>query len=92
MATPSVLCKDIRTNERTTVKVEQPSSTTLRCEGILYQIDPESIENFRLHNCCVVNPQKDGLYTMYFLCDEDHRQANGAEVNETWHDAIVSVA
>jgi hypothetical protein len=52
----------------------------------------ESIENVRLHNCCVVNPQKDGLYTMYFLFDDDHRQAHGAEVNETWHDAIISLA
>jgi len=84
MSTPFVMCKDVRTNERTTVKVEQPSPTTLRCEGILYQIDPDSMENFKLPNCCVVNPQKDGLYTMYFLAD----RAPGAEVNETWHDAI----
>ena len=83
----SVLCKDVRTNERTTVKVEQPSATTLRCEVILYQIDPESIANFKLQNCCVLNPQKDGLYTMYFLAYHDHR-APGAEVNETWHYAI----
>ena len=90
--TPFVLCKDLRTDERTTVKIEQPSETTLRCEGILYQIDPVSMKDFKLHNCHTANPKKDGLYTMYFLSASERGHAPDAEVNETWHNVAVSSA
>jgi hypothetical protein len=86
MSTPYVLCKDIRTDEKTNVKVMQVSPTVLKCEGTLYNIDPSFKNIFKLNNCITVNPQKDGLYTMFYVSDSDH--APGAEVNETWHDAV----
>lgn len=82
--TTFVLCKDARTNDDSVVKIEQKSRTTLKCEGKVYTIDPEFRKIFKLHNCVQANPQKNGLYTMFYLDDND-RSAD-AIVNETWHD------
>lgn len=86
MSTPYVICRDVRTDEKTTVKVEQISPTVMKCEGVLYEIDPLVKDDFKLSNCVVANPQKDGLYTMFFLSDYDHTPH--APVNETWHDVV----
>ncbi len=84
----SIMCKDVRTNEKTTVKVEQPSPTTLKCEGVTYTIDPAVRKTFKLQNLVMVNPQKrDGLYSMFYVSELDH--CEGAEVDETWHDVLL---
>lgn len=78
----SVFCKDVRTNETTMVKVEQPTKNTLKCEGVTYTIDPAFRATFKLENLVMVNPCKTGgLYTMFYVVN----QYDG-EVDETWHD------
>ena len=72
-----VLCTDVRNEAGPKIKLTQPSTTTLRCANKLYTIDKDFRSSFHLHNCIMVNPQKDGLYTMFYIAD--------GSCNETWH-------
>ena len=73
-----VLCTDARNENGPKIDLTQPNTKTLRCDKKLYTIDKEFISTFRLHNCIMVNPQPDGLYTMFHVGD--------GTCNETWHD------
>ena len=82
------MCKDVRTDGATLVKVKQPSPDTLKCGRVTYTIDPAVAGRFKLRNLVMANPHKtDGLYTMFYVSDYDH--GPGAEVDETWHDILV---
>lgn len=87
MAT-SIMCKDVRTDGATLVKLEQPSPTTLKCGRVTYTIDPTVRAHFKLQNMLMANPHKtDGLYTMFYVSDHDH--GPDAEVDETWHEILA---
>ena len=73
-----VLCIDVRNEAGPKLKLTQPSATTLRCASKLYTIDKDHRSSFKLWNCIMVNPQKDGLYTMFYTGD--------GSCGETWHD------
>ena len=90
-----VFCKLI--NERTVkdrssvqlVEVRRVSSTLLYCEQKFYQIDPE-LKRLDERQICQVNPQEDGLYTMYYdvvlLAKGPDLDLKDGPVGETWHD------
>jgi hypothetical protein len=66
------------------------SSTLLYCEQKFYLIDPE-LKRLDERQICQVNPQEDGLYTMYYdvvlLAKEGpDLDLRDGPVGETWHD------
>jgi hypothetical protein len=72
------------------VEVRRVSSMLLYCEQKFYLIDPE-LKRLDERQICQVNPQEDGLYTMYYdvvlLAKEGpDLDLRDGPVGETWHD------
>jgi hypothetical protein len=75
-----ILCTNALNENGPKISLTQISPLILKCKGKLYSIEKEYQSIFHLQNCITVNPQDDGLYTMFYIED--------GTCDETWHDRL----